>query len=222
MSLQHGWCALHRRAGVGSLYRSRGGRFVFGGITLIAWQGDLEGGGRRPEGVNYWLPPFTAIPLMGEQAACSEVCRSPGAGRAAGCGQGPGVSNDAGCHDGAALHAHRRAGARRVVLQEITAQRLEGRAALAAREAITSQLAEPAFITRALLQIGLTSGLISLATLMLPLLTPFDLERYLKSHYSKTREQTLDLLELFVKDGIKRGLPVDAIQDLLAGLHAPS
>ena len=57
---------------------------------------------------------------------------------------------------------------------------------------------------------------------MLPLLTPFDLERYLKSHYSKTREQTLDLLELFVKDGIKRGLPVDAIQDLLAGLHAPS
>ncbi len=198
------------------------GRFVFGGITLIAWQGDLEGGGRRPEGVNYWLPPFAAIPLMGEQAACSEVAGllEQGGLRAA--------VKDVGFQTTQA--------ATTALLSTLTAglelagwsfkkfrhSAWRGRAALAAREAITSQLAEPGFVTRALLQIGLSSGLISLATLTLPLLTPFDLERYLKFHYSKTRAQTLGLLELFVNDGIKRGLPVEAIQDLLAGLHAPS
>ena len=42
-------------------------RLVFGGITFIAWQGDLEGGGGRPEGVNFWLSPLLGIPLVGNR-----------------------------------------------------------------------------------------------------------------------------------------------------------
>ena len=38
----------------------------------MAWQGDLEGGGGRPEGVNFWLSPL-GIPLAGTEKACREV-----------------------------------------------------------------------------------------------------------------------------------------------------
>ena len=48
-------------------------RMVFGGVTFIAWQGDLDGGGGRPQAVNFWLPPLIQIPLMGTAQACSEV-----------------------------------------------------------------------------------------------------------------------------------------------------
>ena len=134
------------------------GRFVFGGITLIAWQGDLEGGGRRPEGVNYWLPPFTAIPLMGEQAACSEVAGllEQGGLRAAVKDLGFQTTQAA----TTALLSTLTAGLELAgwSFKKLRRSAWRGRAALAAREAITSQLAEPAFITRALLQIGLYVG----------------------------------------------------------------
>jgi hypothetical protein len=52
----------------------------------------------------------------------------------------------------------------------------------------------------------------------LPLLFPFNLEKYLKFHYLKTRDQTLTLLDVFTKDGIRRRLPVENIQILLQGL----
>ena len=57
-----------------------------------------------------------------------------------------------------------------------------------------------------------------LATFFLPLLFPFDLEKYLKFHYLKTRDQTLTLLDVFARDGKRRGLPVENIRILLQGL----
>lgn len=50
-----------------------GDRLVFGGIIFMAWQGDLDGGGGRPEGVNFFLPPILGIPLVGTEKACGEV-----------------------------------------------------------------------------------------------------------------------------------------------------
>lgn len=194
-------------------------RFVFGGITLIAWQGDLEGSGGRPVGVNYWLPPFAAIPLMGEPAACRELA---------------GLLEQGGLR---AVPKDERFQATQAATTALLTALVAGlelagwsfrafrqspwlqRAARAAREAITSQLAEPGIITRALLRIGLKPAVLSLATYILPALTPFDLEEYLKFHYRKTREQTLALLDLFARDGIQRGLPVEDIQGLLDGLR---
>ena len=57
-----------------------------------------------------------------------------------------------------------------------------------------------------------------LAALLLPILFPFDLEKYLKFHYTKTREQTVVLLNVFLKDGIANGIPNPNIQSLLKGL----
>lgn len=194
-------------------------RFVFGGITLIAWQGDLEGGGGRSVGVNYWLPPLAAIPLMGEPAACRELA---------------GLLEQAGLRAAPKDERFQATQAATTALLTALVAGLElagwsfsafrqspwfQRAAHAAREAISSQLAEPGIITRALLRIGLTPAMLSLATYILPALTPFDLEEYLKFHYRKTREQTLALLDLFARDGVQRGLPVEDIQGLLDGLR---
>ena len=52
-------------------------RLVFGGITFMAWQGDLEGGGGRPEGVNFWLPPLLGIPLTGNGKSLRRGERAP-------------------------------------------------------------------------------------------------------------------------------------------------
>ena len=72
--------------------------------------------------------------------------------------------------------------------------------------------------TRAFLSSPVLSACFFLAALLLPLLFPFDLEKYLKFHYTKTREQTIVLLKLFLKDGTGRGVPVANIQSLLNGL----
>jgi hypothetical protein len=57
-----------------------------------------------------------------------------------------------------------------------------------------------------------------LTTIFLPQLFPFDLEKYLKFHYLKTRDQTLTLLDVFARDGERRGLSVENIRMLLEGL----
>ena len=89
---------------------------------------------------------------------------------------------------------------------------------MASREAALGQLAGDGVFARALLGILLSSTAIFLGTFILPLLVPFDLERYLKFHYTKTRDQTLKLLDVFARDGERRGLPVQNIRALLQGL----
>jgi hypothetical protein len=81
-----------------------------------------------------------------------------------------------------------------------------------------SQLSGTGIFTRTFLRILFSSTGFFLATFFLPLLLPFDLEKYLKFHYLKTRDQTLTLLDVFAKDGKRRGLPVENIQILLQGL----
>jgi hypothetical protein len=49
-------------------------------------------------------------------------------------------------------------------------------------------------------------------------LVPFELEKYLKFHYRKTRDQSLALLNVFILDGKARGLAIENIRILLQGL----
>ena len=172
------------------------------------------------EGVNFWLPPFAAIPLMGNPGGCHEVA---------------GLLKQAGLR--AAVKDVGFQGMQAATTALLTALvaglELAGwsfeayrqspwlkHAAHGAREAIGGQMPKQGFVTRAMLRTGLSSFALALATYILPALTPFDLERYLKLHYSKTRGQTLALLALFAGDGIRDGLPVEDIQRLLAGLLA--
>jgi ketopantoate reductase len=193
-------------------------RLVFGGVTFISWQGDLEGSSGRPDGVNFWLPPLLGIPLMGEGKACREVGD---------------LLKKAGFRIGVKKpNFHKTLASMTAVISAFVAGlELSGwsfgafrkspwrqRAACASREAALSQLSGTGIFTRTLLRILLSSAGFFLATFFLPLLLPFDLEKYLKFHYLKTRDQTLTLLYVFERDGKRRGLPVENITLLLQGL----
>jgi 2-dehydropantoate 2-reductase len=192
-------------------------RLVFGGITFMAWQGDLEGGGGRPGGVNFWLSPLS-LPLTGTEQACGEVEQLLKKG-----GLRVDVQKQA---------SPMQASMTAVLTAFVAGLELSGwslrafrkgawlkRAACASREAVLSQLSRPGIFARTLLGALCSSPGFFIFSLILPLLFPFDLEKYLKFHYLKTRNQTLTLLDVFAGDGKRRGLPVDSIQLLLQGLR---
>jgi len=195
------------------------GRFVFGGITFISWQGDLEGGGGRPEGVNFWLPPLAEIPLMGTEEACYEVGEllKKAGFRSAAKNQGFHKMQAAVTAAMAALVAGLELS--RWSFGPFRRSPWLNTAACGSREAALSQLSGDGIFTRMLLGILLSSTGIFFGTFFLPLFVPFDLEKYLKFHYTKTRDQTLTMLDVFAGDGERRGLPVENIRALLQGLR---
>ena len=164
------------RGDVPNLLPPSGGedRLVFGGITLVAWQGELESGGGRPEGLTFWLPPV-AIPLVGTEEACREVehlLKKAGFRVAVG-----------------AQDSHTQAAVTAVMTASVAGLELSGwslrafrkspwlkRAGRGARQAALSQLYGAGIFTRVLLEILCSSAALSLATFFLPLLVPFDLE----------------------------------------------
>ena len=194
-----------------------GDRVIFGGTTFMAWQGDLGGGGGRSEGVNFWRSPL-GISLTGTRDACHEVAQllKPSGFKI--------LVGKPGSHSQASVTA--------VMTAFVAGLELSGWslrayrkspwlrcAAGACREAVISQLSRAGIFTRALLSSPVLSAGFFLATLFLPLLFPFDLEKYLKFHYTKTREQSIVLLNVFLKDGIHCGIKVTNIQSLIKGLQ---
>ncbi len=187
-------------------------RLVFAGTTFMAWQGSLEGGGGRPVGVNFWLPPLS-ITIIGMEKACRDV------------GQ---VLKKAGFRVTIGKpDSHVQASMTAMITAFVAGLELAGwslgsfrrsqwmkQAASAAREAVLSQIPEAGAFQKALLGMPLLTAAFFLVALALPLLFPFDVEKYLKFHYLKTRDQSLSLLDIFEKDGHNRGLPVSKIQAL--------
>ncbi len=193
-------------------------RLVFGGITFISWQRDLQRGGGQADGVNFWLPPSAGIPLVGEEEACKEVAAPLKKG-----GLQASVKKKDFLDMQAALTALMSSF---VVGFELAGWSLRAfrrspwlkLAAHGAREGAMSQLTGAGSLIRALFGLITTKDIFYIVTLILPLLLPFDIERYLQFHYVKTREQTLNLLEVFASDGQKYKLPVGNIQLLHQGL----
>ncbi len=191
-------------------------RLVFGGVTFMAWQGDLDGGGGRPEGVNFWRSPL-AIPLVGTKEACGEVKK---------------LLNAAGFKvDVQNPHSRMQASMTAVLTTFTAGLELSGwslkkfrsspwreQTARASREAVLSQLPGAGLLTKMLIGILCSSTGLILISLLLPLLFPFDIEKYIRFHYRKTRDQTLTLLDIFGKDGTSRELPVENIRSLLQGM----
>jgi hypothetical protein len=191
-------------------------RLVFGGTTFMAWQGGPEGGGGQPGGVNFCLSPL-GILLTGKEEACRDVKQLL---------QKAGFRVMIGEQD-----SHMQACVTAVMTTFVAGLELSGwslgafrkspwlkDAAGACREAVMSQLPRTGAFQRALLGVTVLSTGFSLAAVLLPLLVPFDLEKYLKFHYLKTRDQTLTLLDVFVGDGKRQGLPVQKVLILLQEL----
>jgi hypothetical protein len=185
-------------------------RLVFGGTTFMAWQGNLEGGGGRREGVNFWRSPLN-IPLVGTEKACQAVAP---------------LLEQAGFRVSIGKpSSHQQASVTAVMTAFVAGLELAGwslrafraspwlkSAAGAAREGILSQVTETNFFQQVLLGIPVLTAAFYLAAFWLPRMVPFDLEKYLKFHYLKTRDQTLALLDVFEKDGNKHSLTVSNIQ----------
>jgi len=192
-------------------------RMVFAGITFMAWQADLEGSSGRPEGVYFWRPPL-GIPLTGTKTACRAVAQLL---------KQAGFRSSVGKQGSPAQAAVTAVMTAFVAGLELSGWSLRGfrksswlgRAARASREGVLSQLSRAGIFTKAILGILCSPAGFSFLTLLLPIPFPFNLEKYLKLHYTKTREQTLTLLEVFAKDGEKRGVAVENIQLLLQGLR---
>jgi len=193
-------------------------RLVFGGITFIAWQGDLDGGGGRPDAVNYWLPPLAEIPVLGVGTAPEEVAillKEAGLKAAAKKDYFQEMQAAVTALMSAFVVGFEFAGWSFRVYRRSPWLKL---AARSAREGVFSQISKKGLVMGVLFRIITTSALFYLAALILPLVTPFELEKYLQFHYRKTREQTLTLLDLFTKDGQAHGQAVGNIQLLRQGL----
>ena len=189
-------------------------RFVFGGITFIAWQGDLEGGDGHQEGVNFWLPPLLEMPVMGEASTCRDVVGLLRKGGLRAVVKKPGYQSTQ-----ASVTAVMTAFTAGLELADWSLKSYRKShwvniAAGAAREAVLGQLSSAGTIKKALVRIAASSTAFSLVSVVLPLMFPFELEEYLEFHYTKTRVQTLHLLELFESDGIEKGMPVGDIRAL--------
>jgi hypothetical protein len=194
-----------------------GDRLVFGGTAFMAWQGGPEAGGGRAGGVNFWRAPL-GIPLAGAREACRETGAllsqagfsftvDKAESRTQACITAVMTAFVAGLElSGWSLREYRRSLWR-------------SRAAAACREAVLGQLPAAGAIQRALLSVPVLSAAFYLVSLLLPLLVPFDFEKYLKFHYTKTREQSIGLLELFAKDGEARSMPAEKIRGLLQALR---
>ena len=85
----------------------------------------------------------------------------------------------------------------------------------AAREA-TAITAVTLGVRRPLLGFLVTGLAFRLAAWLAPKLAPFDLEAYLKHHFSKVGEQTRLLFAEYAESAAKRGLASDALSSLLA------
>ena len=197
-----------------------GDQVVFGGTTFMAWQGSLENSGGTFEGIHFWRPPL-AIPLSGTQNASSEIAQVL---------KRSGFKVTLGKPD-----SHSQAAMTAVITAFVAGLELSGwtlrdyhkspwlgRAAGAGGEAVMGQLPRIGIIGRAFLSNPVLSACFTLAALLLPLLFPFDLQKSLKFHYTKTREQTQKLLEIYLKDSAARGAPVADIQKLVSELQLAS
>ena len=190
-------------------------RLVQGLIGLIAFRTPLDGDPRFvEEGVAYWFPPFVRTLLEGDRSRpLVETFRRGGLPAA----QHDAIATVSG-FGAAVLEAH------------MAALELEGWSFAAARAgrwmAVASrasrQLAEVAarIVGRrppAVLALVSPTASAFLAPVSRAVM-PFDLEAYLRAHFTKVGPQTLAYFESAMREA--DGLPMDAVEELVAGLHA--
>jgi hypothetical protein len=194
-----------------------GERMVFGGTAFMAWQGGPEAGGGTAGGINFWRTPL-GIPLAGTKEACRDAGRIL---KQAGFGftvDGPDSRTQGSI---TAVMTAFTAGLELAgwSLREFRRSPWLGRSAAACREAVLGQMPKAGAFTRAIIGAAVLSAAFRLVAWILPRLTPFDLERYLRFHYTKTREQTRTLLEMFAADAEKTGGPAENIRAVLRELR---
>jgi hypothetical protein len=190
-------------------------RLVQGLIGIIAFRTPLEGDPRFVEpGVAYWFPPFVRTLFEGDrsrpiveafQRGKLPVARNDGIASVSGFGA-------------AVLEAH------------MAALELEGWSFSAARTgrwmAVASRASRQLAEVAARIVGQRPPAILSLvsptaSTFLAPVaraVMPFDVEAYLRAHFTKVGPQTVAYLESALREA--DGLPMDAVAELVAGLRA--
>ena len=184
-------------------------------IGIIAFRTPLEGDPRFVEdGVAYWFPPFVRTLLEGERAGpLIETFRRGGLPIA----RHDGIAAVSG-FGAAVLEAH------------MAALELEGWSFAAARRgrwmAVASRASrELAEVAARIVGRRPPSALSLVSPAASALLSsgaravmPFDVEAYLRAHFTKVGPQTLAYFDSALREA--HGLPMDAVEELVAGLRA--
>ncbi|RME72918.1 MAG: ketopantoate reductase, partial [Planctomycetota bacterium] len=192
------------------------GQLVQGLITLIAYFAPLPTESLATPGVAYWLPPGAKTPMSGERTRVDAVVSALRAGRCP-----AKVSEDvavATAFGSAILMPHiaalELAGWRFATLRRGPLLPLARQASLEALAIAARHHGRPvpwrAHLVRPLL--------VRLATRLAPWFVPFDLETYLRVHFTKVGAQTRQHLETLHRHGEALGIPTPALDTLAARL----
>lgn len=192
-------------------------RRVRGAIAMASWASPLAGSREpretsTPEGIAYLLPPLGPTGFEGPRAKEIAAALSRG-----GC---PAVVTNVTkslAVGSSILLPHvvaLEAGEWR--LARLASRELAALAAGASREALAIACASlelpPPFLARLLARALVTQIVARVARLV----TPFDLEVYLRAHFLKVRDQTVLLIGEYIRDGRARSLPTTSLEALRA------
>jgi hypothetical protein len=183
---------------------------------MISYQTPLIDEDREP-GVAYWFPPMAPNAFSGPRAG--EVAESL---RAGGCPAKRDEKAVAASRFGSAvlmphLVALEAADWKLDGLSRCTALRAASHASREAVDIVAAHLGQkPPLLFGAVRPTPMWA-----AVKLAPHLVPLPLETYLEYHFTKVGDQTLELMDTYLRLGRKHGLPTHAIQELVAKLPSP-
>ncbi|MEX2572519.1 MAG: 2-dehydropantoate 2-reductase N-terminal domain-containing protein [Gemmatimonadota bacterium] len=186
-------------------------RVVQGTITLIGYRAPLPGEARFPEpGVAYWLPPLSASPMSGPAERVAGVVESLNSG-------GLPARHDPNAPERAAF------GAALLIPLISELERADWRfhefrrgehlalATRASREAMRIVGGRRGVQPPLALRLAAHTSTIRALLRTAPLAAPFDLETYLRVHFTKVGDQTRDMLRIYLDWAGEVGLPAAAL-----------
>jgi 2-dehydropantoate 2-reductase len=190
-------------------------RFVRGLIGFISFATPLSAADRLPAGYAYWCPPFSPCAFDGPPELVGMVVATLRAGRLPSTRK-PGLESEVTFFTAGLLvtvRALERAGWSLDALASDPSLSVQASAealAITARRLMRPVPLGPALTTR--------PWLVSTGARLAPLVVPFDVETYLRVHFTKVAPQSKFLLGDLVAMGRSYALPVDALEKLLASM----
>ena len=190
-------------------------RLVLGVITFSAWHSPLSADDPTPPGMAFWFPPLSPSTFQGGADRVDPIVQTLQAG---GC---PATRGDAtsttvrgsaflmGVVAGMEVGGWSFAGLRDRARLALTAG--------AAREALAIGSASAGIKGGPMGQL-MRPSVISLLTRLAPMVTPFDIERFLVVHFTKVGEQTLMAFDAWIDEGRARNLSVAKLEAMRAEL----
>jgi hypothetical protein len=185
-------------------------RLVLGAIPFLAWQHPLPGEQGEP-GLAFWIPPLARVPLSGPRARVDGVFALLKAG-----GLRPQRVADA-AKTAAPVTALLMAMVAGLEAAGWTVRGFRGRwarvSAGGAREALRLADASPVW------KLGGQGWLLATILWLGARVLPFDLEGYLRYHFTKVGAQTRVLLRGWLTHGAERKLPTSNLEQLLRAIE---